>query len=354
MSRMPLLRPTLVPGLARSWRGPRTLQLGADPNRAVLIDLPDPRGVAVLDLLDGSRSERAVLTRSSEHGLSAADARELIDTLQAAGFVVPAHTVRPPEPWLSGEVAALAVGGIPPAAALRSPVPPVSSAPPSLTPAQVLRQRAASRVSISGRGRLGAPVAVALAEAGVGHIHPDLPGAVTAAELPGGPLRGADIGQARAEAVGSALIRASPQIETRAVRRGAAALVIQLGYDQPVALLATAHLRRRQPHLALAMREGVAAIGPLVPATGRPCLNCLDLHRHERDPDRAEFLPTSEPCAVTTVMAAAAFAAAEALTFLDGGTPDTLGATIEIAAAGRFRRRTWHPHADCGCARIRR
>jgi len=207
---------------------------------------------------------------------------------------------------------------------------------------------------ITGPGRLGPPVAVALAEAGVGHIHLDLPGAVTAAELPGSRLRDTDIGQARAEAVTSALIRASPKIETRGVRRGAASLVIQLGHDQPVALLAAAHLRRRQPHLALSVREGLAAIGPLVPATGAPCLHCVDLHRRERDPTWAGFLPSAEPCEVVTLLAAAAFAAGEVLTFLDGGTPETLGATIEITGPGRFRRRTWQPHHDCHCLRVRR
>ena len=43
------------PGLPRVWRGPHTLQLGTDPTRAVLIDLPDPRAAELLDLLDGTR-----------------------------------------------------------------------------------------------------------------------------------------------------------------------------------------------------------------------------------------------------------------------------------------------------------
>jgi hypothetical protein len=204
-------------------------------------------------------------------------------------------------------------------------------------------------VVITGHGRLGAPVALALAEAGVGHVQPDLPGLVTVADLPAGPLRAGDIGRVRGEAVASALASATPKIDTRAVRRGAAALTVQLGYDQPTALLAAAHARRAQPHLALAIREAIAVVGPFVPATGAPCLNCVDLHRRDRDTGWSPAAADAEPCTVATLLAATAYATAEALTFLDGGTPETLGATVEISTAGRFRRRTWRPHPGCDC-----
>ena len=53
-----LLRPTLLPGLTRIRRGPRTVQFGVDPRRAVLVELADERAAAILDLLDGAHSER--------------------------------------------------------------------------------------------------------------------------------------------------------------------------------------------------------------------------------------------------------------------------------------------------------
>src|SRR5919107_156279 len=198
---------------------------------------------------------------------------------------------------------------------------------------------------------LGAAIAVALAEAGVGHVHPDLAGPVTPGELAGGPLRGADVGRFRGEAVSAALRRAAPGVETRPVRRGAASVVIQLAYDQPETVLATAYASRRQPHLAVAVREGVAVIGPFVPATGGPCLHCVDLHRRDRDAGwpGAVIPDDAEPCGVATVLAAAAYATGEVLTFLDGGSPETLGAAVEIPTPGRFRRRTWPPHPACGC-----
>jgi hypothetical protein len=330
----------LLPGLPRTWRGLHTLQLGADPARSVLLDLPDPRAADLLDLLDGSRPERVILRRASGLGISAAEIRALLDTLHTAGLLLPASRLLPPalpdecRRRLTGEAAALALGGVP-------------------APARPLRRRVAARVVVRGSGRLGAAVAVALVQAGVGHVHADLPGTVTAAELPGGPLHGADVGTPRSAAVTAALLRAAPTAETRSVRRGTASLVVQLGHEQPAALLAAGHLRRRQPHLALAVHDGVAVVGPFVPATGAPCLNCVDLHRRERDPEwpghPAGSPATVEPCTVTTLLAATAYATAEALTFLDGGTPETTGAAVEITAPGRFRRRTWPPHPACGC-----
>ncbi len=333
-------RPTLIPGLSRVWRGPTELQLGSGPARAVLLQLPDPRVAGVLDLLDGTRSERLVLVEAAERGIPPGDAQVLLETLQAAGLAFPATALLPPLPEpartrLLGEAGALA------------------HTSPTRAPARTLRHRAASRVVISGYGRLGAGIAVALAEAGVGHVEPDLPGEVVAGELPGGPLLRADVGKPRRAAVQAAIDRAAPG--TEGVGRSEAAVVVQLNHDQPATLVATVHARRRQPHLAVTIREGAAVVGPFVPATGAPCLACLELHRRERDPGWPG-LPrpaAPEPCAVTTLLAATAFAAAEVLAFIDGARPSTLGAAAEISAAGRFRRRTWPPHPSCDCARTR-
>ncbi|MEV4707265.1 PqqD family protein [Actinoplanes sp. NPDC049316] len=325
--RSPLPRPTLVPGLRRIWRDARTVQLGTHPNRAFLLDLPDPSAAALLDLLDGSRPERSILRHAGALGISPDEALALLDALHEAGLLLPAPTLYPAaldddtRRRLAGEAAALALRPTPRLPAT-SPPPPLTArsapaspnarprtpsatssaaspttgpctppaAPPGagpMTPAGVLRRRRAARVVVTGRGRLAAGIAVALAEAGIGHVHADVPGTVTHHDRPGSPLRDTDLGHPRAEAIAAAIRRAAPTTETRPVRRGGASLVIQLEYDQPVALLAAGYAQRRQPYLPVAIREAVPIIGPLVPAPGVPCLNCLDLHRRDREAQTA-------------------------------------------------------------------
>jgi hypothetical protein len=348
--RTTLPRPTLLPGLVRLWRDRHTLQLGLDPSRAVLLEVANPRAARLLDLLDGTRSERAILDHAVRIKVEREDARTLIDTLRAAGLVVGAHTLLPsdlPEPArrrLAGEAAAIALRG------------PDATA----TPAQVLRRRGAARVVVTGQGRLGAPVAVALAQAGVGHVHPDLGGQVEPADVIGGGLAAADVHRPRAAAVTDAIARAAPGTETRPVRRGRASLVVQIGADRPASLLAAGYAQRRQAHLLLSLHDGVPVVGPLVRATGAPCLNCLDLHRQDRDPGWPELAaqlasePVPEPCSTPTLIAAVGYAAGEVLSFLDGGLPQTVGAAVEIRTPGQIRRRVWPAHPACGCGHRRR
>ncbi|MFI6762932.1 ThiF family adenylyltransferase [Micromonospora sp. NPDC050417] len=350
MTRSALPRPTLLPGLARLWRDPHTLQLGLDPSRAVLLEMADPGAARLLDLLDGSRSERMILDHAEGLRIAREDARTLIDTLRSAGLVVGAHTLLPadlPEPdrqRLASEATAIALRG------------PEATA----TPAQLLRRRRAARVVVTGQGRLGGPVAVALAQAGVGHVQPDLAGRVDMTDVVGGGAVNADLHRPRAEAVADAITRAAPGTETRAVRRSGASLVVQVGTDRPAGLLAAGYAQRRQAHLLLSLHDGVPVVGPLVPASGSPCLNCRDLHRRDRDPGWPALAaqlaaePALQPCTTPTLIAAVGYATGEVLGFLDGGSPETVGAAVEIRTPGRFRRRTWPPHPSCGCTSRRR
>ncbi|MBW6433279.1 hypothetical protein KZ829_05910 [Actinoplanes hulinensis] len=358
MNRTPLPRPTLVPGLSRFWRTAGELQLGLDPAHAVLLRLPDSRAARLLDLLDGDRAERLVLVRAAELDIPPADARTLLDLLHEAGLVLPAASLLPAalpsvvRDQLTAEAAALALGR-----AARSRGPGADRSGPS--PAQILRRRREARVVLTGRGRLGSTIAVALAQAGVGHVFPDLAGVVGPTEITGAPLLASDVGSPRHEAVSAALERIVPGTGVHPIRRTPASLVIQLAHDEPPALVAAGHQARRQPHLSVTVRDGAGVIGPLVPAAGAPCLNCVDLHRQDRDDGWTGIAPPAapdgiEPCTVTTLLAATAYATAEALAFLDGAAPETLGAAVEISTAGRFRRRTWPPHPRCGCQRGRR
>ncbi|MFY1690020.1 PqqD family protein [Plantactinospora sp. WMMB782] len=350
MTRTVLPRPTLLPGLARLWRDRHTLQLGLDPRRAVLLEVANPAAARLLDLLDGSRSERAVLDHAGTMAVSRDDARTLIDTLHAAGLVVAGHTLLPtdlPEPArqrLGAEAAALALHG------RDSPG----------TPAQLLRRRAAARVVVTGQGRLAAPVSVTLAQAGVGQVHPDLRGRVGPADTTGSGLPATDVRRPSAAAVADAIARSAPGTVTRPVRRGRADLVVQVGVDRPVELLAAGYAQHRQAHLLLTMRDGVPVVGPLVRVAGSPCLNCVDLHRRDRDPGWPGLAAQlaagdgQEPCLTSTLLAAVGYAVGEVLTFLDGGTPETVGGAVEVTGHGRLRRRSWPPHPACDCTARRR
>ncbi|MGA3489863.1 hypothetical protein ACK8GG_17860 [Micromonosporaceae bacterium DT55] len=344
MSQTALARPTLVPGLVRLWRDRHTLQLGLDPTRAVLVEVADPAAVRLLDLLDGTRSERTVLEHAARRNIDRGAAESLLNALRSAGLVIAAATLLPAEltgparARLRGEAAALA---------LRGPDHPA-------TPAAVLRRRRAARVVVTGHGRLLAPVALALAQAGIGHVHPDLDGRVESADLPGTGLTDADLGCDRAAAVAALIERTAPGTTTTALRRGAT-LVVQGSTDRPAALLAAGYAQRRQAHLLLGVRDGVPVVGPLVRPPVGPCLNCLDLHRCDRDPAwpalaaQLATAPRDEPCALAPLLTAVALATAEALTLIDGGLPDTVGGAVEVTAPGRMRRRGWPPHPDCDC-----
>lgn len=226
----PLTRPTLLPGLRRLWRSRWSLQLGVDPDRAVVLELPDPSAARLLDLLDGTRSERTVLTIASRWRIRPADARALLDALRNAGLVVGAQTLLPqhlPDPVrrrLAGEAAALALRGTATAS----------------TPAEILRRRSAARVVVSGGGPLAGPVALTLAQAGVGHVSPVLE--------PGwsGPVRGGGGGHDHAsQEVVEAIVRVAPGTRTGPVRRRDATFVVQVGTALPANLAAAGYADRK-------------------------------------------------------------------------------------------------------------
>lgn len=347
-----LARPTLLPGLRRLWRSRHSLQLGTDPGRAVVLELPDAGAARLLDLLDGTRSERAVLAEAGRYRIRESDARAVLAALRSAGLVVGAQTLLPhnlPDQVrrrLADEAAALALrGGDPPPAGDR----PRGGDRPA-TPAQILRRRSAARVVVTGHGQLAAPVALALAQAGVGHVAPALDRA------PAGP--GATGGHPD-EQLAATIARLAPGTRTGPVRHRGTHLVVQVGATGPANLTAAGYAQRRLAHLAVTVRDGIPVVGPLVPPAGAPCLNCIDLHRRDRDPGWPELaaqlaVPARDPCTAAVALSATGLAAGEALSWLDGETPATLGASIEVLAPGQLRRRSWPPHPSCPCLRRRR
>lgn len=323
-------RPTLLPGLRRLWRGRRHLQLGLDPARAVVLELPDTGTARLLDLLDGTRSEQEILADAAQRQIPG-DATTLIQALRQAGLVVGAQSLLPRD--LSGparrrladEAAALALRGA------------------GTSPAQILRRRAAAKVVVAGHGPLLAPLALTLAGAGIGHVWP----------APGDPTPPGR----RDGTIAETIAQAAPGTRTTPLRRREATFLVQIGMGGPAVLTAAGYAQHRLAHLAVSVRDGTAVVGPLVPPAGRPCLNCLDLHRQDRDPDwpalaaQLAASPAADggPCAAATVMVAAGLAAGEVLSWIDGGNPTTIGASIDVSSPARLRRRSWPPHPRCHC-----
>src|SRR4029453_12714286 len=78
MSRQPVRRPTLLPAVRRLWRDPHRLQLGTDPARAVVVELADPGQARLLDLRDGSHTERGLIRAARRAGIPGEEAAALL------------------------------------------------------------------------------------------------------------------------------------------------------------------------------------------------------------------------------------------------------------------------------------
>jgi bacteriocin biosynthesis cyclodehydratase domain-containing protein len=313
-----------------------------------MLELADPATARLLDLLDGTRTEVGLVREATRLGIPARDAVALLAALFSAGLVVDLHALYPVE---LPESARRRLVGEANALALDLP----ASAP---TPAARLRRRQAAHVVLTGSSQLAVPIATVLGAAGVGHVDPEVSGVTRLGDAaPAGLLPG-DAHRPRGVAAAEAVRRAAPDTRLTPLRPGTATFAVLAGFSAPAALTALSHASRRLAHLSVTIRDGVVVVGPLVWPGRSPCLNCLDLHRRDRDPAWPTVSAqlhtgqdTADPVAAATLLVGAAYAAAEVLTYIDGGEPATLGATVEIERPGRETRRQWAPHADCGCVR---
>lgn len=321
----------LGPATRLLWRAHDAVQIEMGSRRIVV----DGVGAAAVRALIGRRG---------------ADAGADIAAPQAAlierGFLWPAPVSEddeichaPPVPRLAAELAALSVGH-----AARA--------------GEMLEARAHYTVAIHGSGRLGPHVAALLAAAGVGRVHALEPAAVRLHQAAPGGLRPADEGSRFDEATAAAVLRAAPEADTTPPPLGDRPDLVVLAYDEPVDPDRRAALHSRDcAHLLIRLGADHGVVGPLVIPGLTSCLACADRHRRDRDPAwNSLAVQLSQPhranaassVAVTAVIAG--LASLEALTFLDGGQPATIEATLEMAPPDiRTRRRSWPPHPDCDC-----
>lgn len=344
-------RPRLKAALRRVWRDGSTLQLGVDPQRAIVISGLDEPSARLVEGLDGTRDHAGLLHAGAELGVEAHRVTELVTLLDRVGALDDAAADRrgvagltPPErERLAPDLAAVSLvrggrdGG-----------------------AGVLERRKTAVVTVHGAGRVGAAVVALLAAAGIGTVVVDDTALTRGGDLtPCGAGTG-DVGARRQDSAMRAARRVAPGVRGRLPRGRADPDLAVLAPDQGgLGDLPERLLRRGVPHLFATVRDGTGVVGPLVLPGRSSCQRCHDLHRADRDPAwpkvaaqlAGRSAQATPPCDVVLATAVAAQAAAQGLAHLDGDPrPATVDGTVEIAQAdGRTRRRGWTVHPLCGC-----
>ena len=214
--------------------------------------------------------------------------------------------------------------------------------------------RASRRVRLVGAGPIGLPLARYLVESCVGEL------AVFDPRSPDGglyPAAGSQADQAGALAasIGGGPTLVAPVDHWSKPETLAVDLTIVVAEGPEVDRAITDHLvRLDQPHLLVRSLGDAVWVGPLVLPGRTPCLRCTDLTRTDADPGWPTVLAQLGRLRLRPpnllVGWAAAVAATQALAFLDGGQPETTGATLELAVSGLHTElRTWPSHTECGC-----
>jgi hypothetical protein len=347
-------RPMIKPGLPRLRRDETSLQLGLDPERAVVLTGLDDATLRWLGRLDGSQERASLLRAAAEEGISRHVASSLLDLLAARGVLDDAGTDRmayatlpvAEQDRLRPDLASLA---------LLAPRPDAGIG--------LLSARRRAAVEVHGAARIGASAATLLAAAGIGHVVVRDGAPTRAADVAPAGLSPGDVGTRREAAARAAVARAAPATRPGLPAGRSAPDLVLLAPDGPLDPLdGDGLLRAGIPHLLAAVRETTGVVGPLVLPGRSACLRCLDLTRTDRDPAWPRVAAqvatesalagsgTIRACDTVLATAVAVHAVLQALAFLDGDLPLAVDGTVEITLPeGRLRRRSWTPHPCCGC-----
>jgi bacteriocin biosynthesis cyclodehydratase domain-containing protein len=217
-------------------------------------------------------------------------------------------------------------------------------------------------VALHGSTRATPTIAALLGAAGIGRVSVAGEGDVRLHQTSPGGLSASDEGSRYAAAVTSALARAAPDCDTRAlVPESAADLVVVVGVGPMNVVLRDRLHERDLAHLRVEIYPDRAVVGPLVVPGWFSCLHCADLHRLDRDPAWSLLAVQlesprrhPEPTDVILSSMAASLAAMQCLAYLDGELPATIEGSLELQPPDwRIRRRSWPPHPDCECGASR-
>lgn len=306
---LPLARLRLARHAVVLRRDADTLQVGVHPAIAV--------PVAYHDLLRGlaaATSESQLRAAASAGGLPDGSATQLVETLRAAGLLTDG---------------------------------PLEAGPP----APVLR--------LIGAGSLGRRTASVLASAGLASCYlADLPGVGPGPHARPAPLHAPD----RLDSLARTLRRRHPELDVRRVRHWTKPdetpvdLTVVAADGPEVDRLITDTLTATdQPYLVLRSSGHEVSVGPLVVPGQSSCLRCADLARRDADPQwpwvLAQLTRVRLDPAPSLLAWAAAYAATQVLAFASsGGTPESLGHTVELSTSDHaVRLRPWPLHRECGC-----
>ncbi len=389
-------RPALKKGLRVIRRDELTLQLGVDPQRAVVFAAPSTRVALLVEHLDG-RAELGTLAR--RHELSPATVRQTVRDLLEAGVLEGAPSPSRARAARLMTSRALVDSG-PSARTVRRAEGAVAEQTRRLEPdlaawsllesapdsgPRERERRAATTVAVTGSGRLATAVTLLLASAGVGQLVAGADRAVRHSDRVATGLGAGDVGRPLRSGLRTRLAEIAPG--TRLVGDPAPAELV-LVTDGGVDPEATRRLHiAGTAHLVLGVRETVGWVGPLVVPGRTSCLRCHQLSRVERDPGWALVAdqlaaaaratvalcaadspvpgsptgdrkirgigvgaPAVEACDSVLATIVAATAALHALTWLRGQVPPSVDGAVEFRLPdGSGRRRGFAVHPRCGC-----
>lgn len=341
-------RAWLPPVLRRVWRAVGVLQIGVDPERAVVVHGVTPALYELIGLLDGRRTTSEVIALAVAAGATRESAGRLLESLGAAGCLVEldrgATTAEPHPDQVPHLLSDLATR------ALRH----------RLSPADVLARRGRAVVVVHGGRRVGTAFAATLGAAGVGRVSVIDESVVDRTEvLPGGCLIG-DVGRSRVDAARAAIRRAAPGADTTppdSLTRPDLVVVTE-PWPEPGERERLFELTR-SPSLYVTAREGRAVIGPFVVPGLTSCLRCQHLHRLDRDPGWSAVIaqlrvgPPEAGGSDALCLVAASLAVTQALDWIDTQRPPlTADTTVEVTTSDlALVHRRWSQHPACGCGR---
>lgn len=333
-------------------RSAHCVQIGLGEQSIVLDGLTFPDKRLLFLLLEGS--DKSVAAMANECGLLPARAQYLIELLGPVLIETPA----------SGS----ALSG------LRSdrlgPDVEQWSAAYEQDAAPLMERRSRAAVRIAGLGRTGSVIAQALAAAGIGTLLLEDNHRVRACDVGVGSYRLCDIGMTRTAAVRRQIHHVDPTIQAHALGMSNTAaakssftldLVISVSNDVTDERLQAELMHREHPHLPVVLRDRDVLIGPLVVPGQTACIECIDRHRADQDPQWLDICRTMRlraagkdftgPEESALALSAAGPAVLQSLLLIDGvNRPSAWSTVVQLRAAdGSSTAQSYQPHPQCGC-----